>query len=983
MKSWYITAFISALAIAVPFRAALAQSAPNLGTAGNFAVLAGTTVTCTGGSITGDVGVNIGGSVGACTVVGTIHEGDGVAVQAYSDFLTAYASLAPQSGDVCTVVNGTLAGLTLPPGVYCLDNSAKTGVLTLNGPSDGIWIFKSGTSGTGALTGTSFDVVMAGGGSPCANGARVFWWSAQAATLTDSNFIGTVLAGTSITVTNGNFNGQALAKGAVTLTNPGSFSLCGNATPCTPPGAFTLLTPVNGAVNQSATNLLLDWTDSAGASTYNLYLGTANPPSLFQQNIAVSQFTVPVLTQGTTYYWTVTAANGCLPDSTAAVWSFTTGTPCTSPGAFTLSAPVNGAINQSTTNLLIDWTDSAGAGTYNLYLGTAIPPPLFQGGLAVSQLTVPVLTQNTTYYWTVTAANGCLPDASTPVWSFITGIPCTPPEAPQLKSPANGATDVSVPVTLTWYAAANAASYEVYLGLQPTSLTLIGTTTGLSYVVTGLSAGTTYYWMISAKNDCGFAHSPVWSFTTAGTPPSGDNDLFIVAACTSGAANSNWATDTMIFNATDHIVPYHFLFTPGGQDGTATPYDFAGTINPGQSVVNLNILESLYGLSNSAGNLRLVTDDPLYLTSRTYNLTDAGTYGQFIASLHSFTGVGNDTLPVGEKGQLLGVQQSDAFRTNLGVMEVMGKSTAFTITFYSAAGLMIGSASGTVEPYSWWQKNLIELGVTSGDDLRAEVEVTSGGAVLAYASVVDARTNDAYFVPAQKVSDMALVTHQLVAAIAKAKGGQGTDWRSDVYLYNPTTAAQGVTLQFYSNEGPVSNFVEVPAGENVAVTDIVSQLFSQLTGDVSGSLQLTSAAGLLAISNSFNLTENGTYGQFVPAKSGGDMLGINDVGNILQLSSNAAYRCNIGFSEYSGVATWVQLILLDTGGQQLGLGTFQVAPFSNLQLNDVFQMLNIPGNVDAARAQVKVISANGGSIYAYASVVDNRTGDAIFVPAQK
>ena len=441
--------------------------------------------------------------------------------------------------------------------------------------------------------------------------------------------------------------------------------------------------------------------------------------------------------------------------------------------------------------------------------------------------------------------------------------------------------------------------------------------------------------------------------------------------------------DTMIFNGTDHAVPYHFLFTPGGQDGTATPYDFAGTINPGQSVVNLNILESLYGLSNSAGNLRLAADDPLYLTSRTYNLTDAGTYGQFVEGLPSFTGVGNDTLPVGEKGQLLGVQQSDAFRTNLGVMEVMGKGTAFTIRFYTAAGSMIHSITGSVNAYSWWQKNLSELGVTSGDNLRAEVEVTSGGAVLAYASVVDAHTNDAYFVPAQKVSDMALVTHQLVAAIAKAKGGEGTDWRSDVYLYNPTTATQGVTLQFYSNAIPVSNFIEVPAGENVAVKDIVSQLFSQLTGDVAGSLHLTSEAGLLAISNSFNLTENGTYGQFIPAKSAGDLLSLNDTGHIFQLSSNAAYRCNIGFSEYAGVATWLQLSIFDVHGQQLGFGTFQVAPYANLQLNDVFQILNITGAVDAARAQVKVISVSGGSIYAYASVVDNRTGDAIFVPAQK
>ena len=48
---------------------------------------------------------------------------------------------------------------------------------------------------------------------------NVFWWTAQAATLTDSVFLGSILAGAAITVTRGSLDGQALAKAAVTLTN--------------------------------------------------------------------------------------------------------------------------------------------------------------------------------------------------------------------------------------------------------------------------------------------------------------------------------------------------------------------------------------------------------------------------------------------------------------------------------------------------------------------------------------------------------------------------------------------------------------------------------------------------------------------------------------------------------------------------------------------------------------------------------------------
>src|SRR4029077_11784067 len=97
----------------------------------------------------------------------------------------------------------------------CFDAAATlTGTLTLNGPSTGTWIFKIGTSGTGALTGTGFSGVMAGGGLPC----NVDWRVAQASTMTDSNFIGTILTGADITFTRGTFVGDALATAGVTIT---------------------------------------------------------------------------------------------------------------------------------------------------------------------------------------------------------------------------------------------------------------------------------------------------------------------------------------------------------------------------------------------------------------------------------------------------------------------------------------------------------------------------------------------------------------------------------------------------------------------------------------------------------------------------------------------------------------------------------------------------------------------------------------------
>ena len=183
------------------------------GGSSSFAVLANAAVTCTGGTVVGDVGTFLTAPPGAitltegCLVSGAQDIGGPAAVAAYNDFLNQYAALAPQSGDVCPLITGTLAGQSLAPGVYCVSSEAKTGVLTLNGNANSTWLIKVPD---GALTGTSFSVVLAGGAQAC----NVTWWVDAAMTMTDSDLKGNVLAGAGITVTRGTFAGNAWAGAA-------------------------------------------------------------------------------------------------------------------------------------------------------------------------------------------------------------------------------------------------------------------------------------------------------------------------------------------------------------------------------------------------------------------------------------------------------------------------------------------------------------------------------------------------------------------------------------------------------------------------------------------------------------------------------------------------------------------------------------------------------------------------------------------------
>jgi len=245
------TALLTSLAIAIVAQAA---TAPSLGTASTFAVLAGSTVTSTltgTTTITGDLGVSPGTAVTGFppgTVSGTIHAGGAVAAQAQSDSTAAYNSLAGQACNV-DLSGQDLGGLTLTPGVYCLSSSAQlTGTLTLNGGglSSGVFVFKIGSTLT---TASNSSVSLINGASAC----NVFFQVGSSATLgTGTSFAGNILASASITLNTGaSLSGRALAQsGAVTL-DSNSVSVCSQ-----PPAAATLL---SFTATPSAGSVLLKW----------------------------------------------------------------------------------------------------------------------------------------------------------------------------------------------------------------------------------------------------------------------------------------------------------------------------------------------------------------------------------------------------------------------------------------------------------------------------------------------------------------------------------------------------------------------------------------------------------------------------------------------------------------------------------------------------------------------------------------------------
>jgi hypothetical protein len=193
---------------------AASQAPVVLGSAANFAVLAGSTVTSTGNSqVTGDLGVSPGTAVTGFppgTVNGTIHAGDPAAAQAIADLTTAIGDASGRSVGPVSVA-GNIGGQTLTPGLYASTSSLaiSSGDLTLDaqGDANAVFIFQIAST----LTTTSGRQVILAGGAKSSN---IFWQVGSSATIgTNSVFKGTIMALQSITLATGaTLDGRALAE---------------------------------------------------------------------------------------------------------------------------------------------------------------------------------------------------------------------------------------------------------------------------------------------------------------------------------------------------------------------------------------------------------------------------------------------------------------------------------------------------------------------------------------------------------------------------------------------------------------------------------------------------------------------------------------------------------------------------------------------------------------------------------------------------
>jgi fibronectin type 3 domain-containing protein len=291
---------------------------------------------------------------------------------------------------------------------------------------------------------------------------------------------------------------------AVNFVGEGARSSESSATPAAP------LT-VPGTPSFSATagdsQVGLSWTtpaDGGSAITgYRLYRGTVSGSlSLYQSLPVTNSYTDTAVTNGTTYYYQVSAVNAIGEGTRSSQRSATPAAPATAPGVPALTATAGNA------QVALSWTTPANGGSpitgYKVYRGTVSGSlSLYQTLGVVSGYTDTAVTNGTTYYYQVSAVNAVGEGSRSSERSATPTAPVTVPGQPTLTATAGNGQ-----VGLGWTTPANGGSpitsYRLYRGTTSGSLSLYQTL-GLvtSYTDGAVSNGTTYYYQVSAVNAVG------------------------------------------------------------------------------------------------------------------------------------------------------------------------------------------------------------------------------------------------------------------------------------------------------------------------------------------------------------------------------------------------------------------------------------------------------------------------------------------------
>jgi hypothetical protein len=214
-----------------------------------------------------------------------------------------------------------------------------------------------------------------------------------------------------------------------------------------------------------------------------------------------------------------------------------------------------------------------------------------------------------------------------------------------------------------------------------------------------------------------------------------------------------------------------------------------------------------------------------------------------------------------------------------------------------------------------------------------------------------------------------------IPGVANVNGRNGTRFVSDVAVTNPGTSEADVVLSFVPTGTLEDVEVTVPAGQTVVWRNVLQELWS-LAGSA-GAILATSDMPLLIRARTYNTASTGTFGAALPSVAEDRLLVAGERAHCLWVSQSPDgakdFRTNISVAFPDADGGRATVTLVDHAGGFAGRWEFS-ASSADFQQVSVSQ---ISSSLPLGRAEIEVTS---GRATAYASVVDNVTGDSSLFP---
>jgi fibronectin type 3 domain-containing protein len=335
----------------------------------------------------------------------------------------------------------------------------------------------------------------------------------------------------------------------------GSNSGGGTSIPAAPSG----LQAVAGNAQVSLT-----WTAVTGATSYHVKRATTSGGPYTQVSAPTSaNVTDTGLTNGTTYFYVVSALNAAGESANSSEASAKPVAPAQAP-----AAPTGLKATAGNAQVTLSWTASSGATSYNVKRGTTNGGPYTRiSSPTGTTFTDSGLTNGTAYFYVVSAVNSTGESAN----SAQASATPTAPTQPQPPAAPTGlqATAGNTQVTLSWTASSGAMSYNVKRGTTSGGpYTKISSPATTSFTDTGLTNGVTYFYVVSAVNANGESNNSAQASATP-TGASQNPDVTITIDPTKTKPISPYIYGLNFYFGENHAPPMLTFDRDGGNRWTA------------------------------------------------------------------------------------------------------------------------------------------------------------------------------------------------------------------------------------------------------------------------------------------------------------------------------------------------------------------------------------------------------------------------------